>query len=63
MLEENPPPAHHDVVLRQFALIGIGPGLDVEAQPDAVKRGLMRAEALGIALLKQQFLSGDWATS
>ncbi|HVQ89176.1 MAG TPA: DUF1254 domain-containing protein, partial [Actinomycetes bacterium] len=61
MLEENPPPEHHDVVLRQFALVGIGPGLDIEAQPDAVKQGLMRAEALGMALLKEQFLSGDWA--
>ena len=62
MLEENPPPEHHDVVLRQFAVIGIGPGLDVEAQPEAVKQGLIRAEVLGMALLKEQFLSGDWAT-
>ncbi len=62
MLEENPPPDHHEVVLRQFALIGIGPGLDLEARPDAVKQGLIRAEVLGMALLKEQFLSGDWAT-
>jgi hypothetical protein len=62
MLEENPPPAHHDLVLSQFAQIGIGAGLDVDAQPDAVKQGLIRAEVLGMALLKQQFLSGDWAT-
>ena len=62
MLEENPPPAHHDLVLHQFAQIGIGAGLDVEAQPEAVKQGLIRAEVLGMALLKQQFLSGDWAT-
>jgi hypothetical protein len=62
MLEENPPPAHHDLVLNQFARIGIGAGLDVEAQPEAVKQGLIRAEVLGMALLKQQFLSGDWAT-
>ena len=62
MLEENPPPEHHDVVLGQFALVGIGPGLDIEEQPEAVKQGLMRAEVLGMALLKQQFLSGDWAT-
>lgn len=62
MLAENPPPAHHDVVLEQFALVGIGPGLDIDAQPEAVKQGLMRAEAVGMALLKQQFLSGDWAT-
>ena len=62
MLEENPPPAHHEVVLRQFELIGIGPGLDVDAQPEAVKQGLIRAEVLGMAMLKQQFMSGDWAT-
>jgi len=62
MLEENPPPAHHDLVLNQFAQIGIGAGLDVGAQPEAVKQGLIRAEVLGMALLKQQFLSGDWAT-
>src|SRR5664279_4989098 len=62
MLAENPPPAHHEIVLRQFELIGIGPGLDVEGQPDAVKQGLIRAEVIGMAMLKQQFLSGDWAT-
>ena len=61
MLEENPPPAHHDLVLNQFARIGIGPGLDLDAQPDAVKQGLIRAELIGMALLKEQFLSGDWA--
>jgi hypothetical protein len=62
MLEENPPPAHHALVLDQFARIGIGPGLDVEAQPEVVKQGLTRAAAIGMALLRQQFLSGDWAT-
>ena len=58
MLEENPPPADHDLVLRQFARIGIGPGLDLDAQPDAVKQGLTRAELIGMALLKEQFMSG-----
>ncbi|MGZ4664974.1 MAG: DUF1254 domain-containing protein [Mycobacteriaceae bacterium] len=62
MLEENPPPAHHSLVLDQFARIGIGPGLDVEDQPDVVKLGLTRAAAIGMGLLRQQFLSGDWAT-
>ena len=62
MLQENPPPAHHALVLDQFAQIGIGPGLDVDAQPDDVKLGLTRAAAVGMRLLKQQFLSGDWAT-
>lgn len=61
MLAENPPPAHHALLLGQFARIGIGPGLDVEAQPEVVKRGLIRAAAIGMPLLRQQFLSGDWA--
>jgi hypothetical protein len=50
------------VVRAQFARIGVGPGLDVDAQPDAVKKGLTRAAMTGMALLQQQFLSGDWAT-
>jgi hypothetical protein len=62
MLAENPPPARHAVVLSQFARVGIGPGLDVEAQPDDVRLGLTRAAAIGMGLLKQQFFSGDWAT-
>ena len=62
MLAENPPPAHHALLLNQFARIGIGPGLDVEAQPEVVKQGLIRAAAIGMPLLRQQFLSGSWAT-
>ncbi|MFE1754202.1 DUF1254 domain-containing protein [Streptomyces anandii] len=61
MLAENPPPSHHEVLLKQFAQIGVGPGLDVEAQPDAVRRSLVRAAAVGAPMLKQQTLSGDWA--
>ena len=56
------PRAHHAVVLGQFARIGVGPGLDVDAQPEAVRQGLARAAMTGMALLQQQFLSGDWAT-
>jgi hypothetical protein len=62
MLAENPPPAHHALTLSQFARMGIGRGLDVEAQPDDVKLALTRAAAIGMGLLKQQFFSGDWAT-
>jgi hypothetical protein len=40
MLAENPPPPEHAVLLRQFATIGIGPGLDVDAQPEKVKESL-----------------------
>lgn len=62
MLAENPPPAEHAILLKQFATIGIGPGLDVDAQPDHVKENLVRALGAGMQLLKQQFLSGSWAT-
>ena len=62
MLVENPPPAHHAVLLRQFATIGIGPGLDVEQQPDAVKAALQRAAGAGMLLLRQYFGGGTWAT-
>ena len=34
----------------------------MDAQPEAVKKGLTRAAMTGMALLQQQFLSGDWAT-
>lgn len=61
MLAENPPPPHHAVVLDQLEDIGIGPGLDVEAQPAVVKEALARAAAAGNALVRQQFASGDWA--
>ncbi|UXY32250.1 DUF1254 domain-containing protein [Streptomyces sp. HUAS TT20] len=61
MLAENPPPRHHDVLLKQFAEIGIGPGLDVEAQPESVKQSLIRAAATAAPMLEQQLLSGEWA--
>lgn len=62
MLAENPPPPHHALLLDQFARIGIGPGLDVDAQPEVVKRGLLRAALIGTPLLRGQFLGGSWAT-
>ncbi|HET9648947.1 MAG TPA: DUF1254 domain-containing protein [Microlunatus sp.] len=62
MLAENPPPTHHRIVLDQLARIGVGADLDVEAQPDTVKRALARAAGTGMTLLRQQFASGDWAT-
>ncbi len=62
MLAENPPPAEHDVLLRQFATVGVGPGLDPGEQPEAVRTALGRALAAGMRLLPAQFLSGEWAT-
>jgi len=61
MLAENPPAAHHEALLKQFATIGIGPGLDVEQQPDVVKKALQRVLGVGTQLLRQQFMSGVWA--
>lgn len=62
VLAENPPPPEHALLLKQFATIGIGPGLDVDTQPDTVKDNLRRALGAGMQLLKQQFLSGSWAS-
>lgn len=62
MLAENPPSSKHALVLEQFSGLGVGAGLDVEAQPEAVRQGLARAATVGMALLRDQFTSGDWAT-
>jgi hypothetical protein len=62
VLAENPPPDHHAIMLRQFAGLGIGRGLDVDAQPDGIKKGLARAAVAGLKILQAQFLSGVWAT-
>lgn len=62
MLAENPPPARHALLVEQFSGLGIGPGLDVHDQPESVRKGLARAAAAGMALLKAQFASGDWAS-
>ena len=50
--------------MKQFATIGIGPGLDVETQPDSrrSRTSLVRAAGAGMQLIKQYFLSGEWAT-
>lgn len=42
-LAEYPPEARLKSLLDMFATIGVGPGLDVEKQDDATKRGLIRA--------------------
>lgn len=63
MLAENPPPEHHAVLLEQFRSLGVGPDLDVESQPPSVRQGLVRAAQAGMTLLKEQFASGDWATT
>ncbi len=57
-LAENPPPAGDAALLQSFARIGISPGLDVEAQDAATKRGLARAAADGRKLIGEAFTGG-----
>ena len=50
------PPASRDAdLLQSFARIGIGPGLDVDAQDPATKRGLARAAVDGKKIIAQAF--------
>ena len=58
MLAENPPPAKHDQLMKQFTTIGIGPGLDVEEQDEVTKENLVRAAAAGRQLIEQALKSG-----
>lgn len=50
---EDPPQARHNNLLAQFKRIGVGPGLDVERQDEATRRGLARAAVDGRKLLLQ----------
>jgi hypothetical protein len=52
-MKENPPPERDDALMRQFALVGLGPLAtgDIDALDPAVKRGLQRAIVDGNALL------------
>ncbi len=55
---EVPPPAREADMLQQFACVGIGPGLDVEAQDRARKRGLARAAVDGKRIIAGAFTDG-----
>ena len=57
-MAENPPPARHELLLKQFKEIGIGPGLDVDKLDEATKRGLARAAADGSNLLDAALRQG-----
>jgi hypothetical protein len=61
-LAENPPPPKHEQLMKQFATIGIGPGLDVEEQDQVTKENLVRAAAAGMKLLNENLQSG-WSTT
>lgn len=54
-MKENPPPARDDALMRQFAMVGLGPLAtgDLDDQPEAIRRGLVRAERDGQALLQK----------
>lgn len=53
VMEENPPPARDAALMKQFALVGLGPQAkgNIEDLDPAVKRGLERAIVDGHALL------------
>ena len=55
---EVPPPVRDADMLQQFARIGIGPGLDVEAQDESMKRGLARAAVDGKKIIADAFTDG-----
>jgi hypothetical protein len=57
-MAENPPPSRHELLLSQFAQIGIGPGLDVTKLDEATKRGLARAGVDGRNLLDAAIRQG-----
>jgi hypothetical protein len=62
VLAENPPRAKHEQLIKQFATIGIGPGLDVEKQDEVTKKNLARTAAAGRKLLNENIQSG-WSTT
>ena len=57
-MAENPPPSRDADLLPQFARIGVGPGLDVETQDAATKRGLARAAVDGDRIVNEAFAAG-----
>jgi hypothetical protein len=57
-MAENPPPTRHELLLKQFAQIGVGPGLDVDTLDEATKRGLARAAIDGRNLLDAAIRQG-----
>lgn len=59
-LRENPPPPEHAALMRQFALVGLGPqsSADLDSLDPSVKRGLARAIVDGNALLGRVAIAG-----
>jgi hypothetical protein len=57
MIDNPPDPVDADM-LRQFASIGIGPGLDVDALDASTQRGLARAAVDGRKIIYDSFAAG-----
>lgn len=57
-LAENPPETRFAPLLRQFATIGVGPGMDIDALDAATQRGLRRAAVDGRNMLKGALRAG-----
>lgn len=58
-LTENPPADALTPLLKQFEMIGVGPGQDVEKMDESTKRGLARAAVDGRKLLNDVIRSGE----
>jgi hypothetical protein len=50
-MAENPPEPRHAVLMKQFAELGVGPGLNVDQLDESTKRGLARAAVEGRRIL------------
>ena len=57
-MTENPPNEDHKSMLANFASIGVGPGQDVTRMDPATQRGLARAAADGMKVLRGAISSG-----
>jgi hypothetical protein len=57
-MAQNPPPDRHALLLKQFAEIGIGPGLDVDKLDKSTQAGLARAAVDGRKLLDAAIRQG-----
>jgi hypothetical protein len=57
-MSENPPDERHKSMITNFASIGVGPGQDVSKMDAATQRGLARAAADGMKVLRGAISSG-----
>jgi hypothetical protein len=58
-MTENPPQPRHDELLRLFATIGVGPGMNVDEQSDEVRTALGRAAGDARAMMKRAAVAND----